>query len=63
MFITLIAVLCHSLAGGPVCVEETVVDSDAYKDLTGDDWKAYEAPAEAQVEKKAATAQIGAFAG
>ena len=36
---------------------------DAYKDLTGDDWKAYEAPAEAQVEKKAATAQIGAFGG
>ena len=36
---------------------------DAYKDLTGEDWKAYEAPAEAQVEKKAATAQIGAFAG
>ena len=34
MFITLIAVLCHSLAAGPVCVEETVVDSDAYKDLT-----------------------------
>ena len=36
---------------------------DAYKDLTGEDWKAYEAPAEAQVEKKAATAQIGAFGG
>jgi hypothetical protein len=36
---------------------------DAYKDLTGEDWKAYEAPAEAQVEKKAATAQMGAFAG
>src|SRR5271170_104551 len=36
---------------------------DANKDLTGDDWKAYEAPAEAQVEKKAATAQMGAFAG
>src|SRR5271165_2608968 len=36
---------------------------DAYKDLTGDDWKAYEAPAEAQVEKKAATAQMGAFGG
>jgi hypothetical protein len=36
---------------------------DAYKELTGSDWKAYEAPAEAAVEKKAATAQIGAFGG
>ena len=36
---------------------------DAYKELTGEDWKAYEAPAEAQVEKKAATAQMGAFGG
>jgi hypothetical protein len=36
---------------------------DAYKELTGDEWKAYEAPAEAQVEKKAATTQMGAFAG
>jgi len=36
---------------------------DAYKDLTGEDWKAYEAPAEPQVEKKAATAQMGAFGG
>ena len=36
---------------------------DAYKDLTGDDWKAYEAPAEAKVEKKAATTQMGAFGG
>jgi hypothetical protein len=34
MFITLIAVLCHSLAGSPVCVEEFVVDSDVNKDLT-----------------------------
>jgi hypothetical protein len=34
---------------------------DAYKDLTGEDWKAYEAPAEAPVEKKASAAQIGAF--
>ena len=36
---------------------------DAYKDLTGDDWKAYEAKPDAQVEKKAATAQMGAFGG
>jgi len=36
---------------------------DAYKDLTSEDWKAYEAPAEAQIEKKAATAQMGAFGG
>ena len=34
MFITLIAVLCHSLAGSPVCVEETVIDSDVNKELT-----------------------------
>jgi hypothetical protein len=36
---------------------------DAYKDLTGEDWKAYEASADAAVEKKAATAQMGAFGG
>ena len=36
---------------------------DAYKDLTGEDWKAYEAPADAAVEKKAAASQIGAFGG
>jgi hypothetical protein len=36
---------------------------DAYKELTGQDWKAYEAPAEGGVEKKAASAQIGAFGG
>ena len=36
---------------------------DAYKDLTGEDWKAYEAPTEAAVEKKAAVSQMGAFAG
>ena len=41
----------------------TLSPAAADKDLTGDDWKAYEAPAEAQVEKKAATAQIGAFGG
>jgi len=35
---------------------------DAFKELTGDDWKAYEAPAETRVQKKAASAQIGAFA-
>jgi hypothetical protein len=34
MFITVIAVLCHSLAGGPLCVEEIVLDSDADKGLT-----------------------------
>ena len=35
---------------------------EAYKSLTGQDWKAYEAPAEANlVEKKAAAAQIDAF--
>jgi len=34
---------------------------DAYKSLTGQDWKAYEAPAESNVEKKAAAAQIDAF--
>ena len=33
---------------------------DAYKELTGEDWKAYGAPAEPQVEKKAATAEMGA---
>jgi hypothetical protein len=36
---------------------------DAYKDLTGEDWKAYEAPADAAVEKKAAVSQMGAFGG
>jgi hypothetical protein len=36
---------------------------DAYRDLTGEDWKAYEAAAEATVEKKAAASQIGAFGG
>ena len=34
---------------------------DAYTGITGDDWKAYEAPPEAGTEKKAASAQIGAF--
>jgi hypothetical protein len=33
----------------------------AFKDLTGEDWKPYEAPAETGVERKAAAAQIGAF--
>jgi len=33
----------------------------AFKDITGEDWKPYEAPAETGVEKKAAAAQIGAF--
>jgi len=36
---------------------------DAYKDLTGEDWKAYEAPADAAAEKKAAASQMGAFGG
>jgi hypothetical protein len=36
---------------------------DAYKDLTGEEWKAYEAPADAAVEKKAAASQLGAFGG
>jgi hypothetical protein len=36
---------------------------DAYKEMTGEDWKAYEAPTEPAVEKKAATAQMGAFGG
>jgi hypothetical protein len=36
---------------------------DAYKDLTGEDWKAYEASADATIEKKAAASQIGAFGG
>jgi hypothetical protein len=36
---------------------------DAYKERTGDEWKAYEAPTEAKVEKKAATTQMGPFAG
>ena len=34
---------------------------DAYKELTGEEWKPYEAPAETGVEKKATAAQIGAF--
>ena len=34
---------------------------DAYKEITGEDWKAYEPPAETGIEKKAAAAQIGAF--
>ena len=34
---------------------------DAYKDLTGEEWKAYEAPVEAAVEKKASAVQMGAF--
>jgi len=36
---------------------------DAYKELTGEDWKAYEAPVDAAVEKKAAASQMGAFGG
>ena len=36
---------------------------DAYKDLTGEDWKAYEAKPDAQVEQKAAASQMGAFGG
>jgi hypothetical protein len=36
---------------------------DAYRDLTGEDWKAYEATADAVVEKKAAVSQMGAFGG
>jgi hypothetical protein len=36
---------------------------DAYRDLTGEDWKAYEASADPAVEKKAATSQMGAFGG
>jgi hypothetical protein len=36
---------------------------DAYRDLTGEDWKAYEASADAAVEKKAAVSQMGAFGG
>ena len=36
---------------------------DAYRDLTGEDWKAYETSADATVEKKAAASQIGAFGG
>ena len=36
---------------------------NAYKDLTGEDWKAYEASADATVEKKAAASQMGAFGG
>jgi hypothetical protein len=36
---------------------------DAYRDLTGEEWKAYEAPADAAVEKKAAGSQMGAFGG
>ena len=34
---------------------------DAYAELTGEDWKAYETRPEAQVEKKAAEAQMAAF--
>jgi hypothetical protein len=34
---------------------------DAFKDLTGECWKPYEAPAETGIVKKAAAAQIGAF--
>jgi hypothetical protein len=33
---------------------------DAYRDLTGEEWKPYEAQEDAQIEKKAATLQIGA---
>ena len=37
---------------------------NAHKEITDEDWKAYEAPTEAAaVEKRAATAQIGAFEG
>ena len=36
---------------------------DAYKDLTGEDWKAYEAPARTCVEKKAAVSQMEASGG
>ena len=36
---------------------------DAYKDLTGEEWKAYEAKPDAQVEQKAAASQMGAFGG
>jgi hypothetical protein len=35
---------------------------DAYRDITGSDWKAYEAPAESgNVEKRAGATQMGAF--
>jgi hypothetical protein len=34
---------------------------DAYKELTGEEWKRYEAPEQPQVERRAAAAQIGAF--
>jgi hypothetical protein len=34
---------------------------DAYAELTGEEWKAYETRPEAQVEKKAAEAQMAAF--
>jgi hypothetical protein len=37
---------------------------NAYKEITGDDWRAYEARTEtATVEKRATTAQMGAFEG
>jgi hypothetical protein len=35
---------------------------EAYREITGSDWKAYEAPAEiGGVEKRANSAQLGAF--
>ena len=36
---------------------------DAYRDLTGEEWKAYEAPVDGAVEKKASASQMGAFGG
>jgi hypothetical protein len=35
---------------------------EAYREITGSEWKAYEAPAETGgIEKRAGSAQIGAF--
>jgi len=34
MFVTVAAVLCHLLAGQPVCVEEIVTDSNLTPELT-----------------------------
>ena len=38
---------------------------NAYKEITGEEWKAYQAPTEgaASVERRSATAQLGAFGG
>ena len=53
----------HGDAGARPPRRSSTATIDAYKDLTGEEWKAYEASADAAVEKKAAASQMGSFRG